>query len=101
VLNSQDITSIKEVGLNVFGNCLEQRKKISIISFKIDQTVYIFDFIEIMKEAADASNFIRLIGDYLTNESIVKIFYNCKFITDLFLLEFNIKIVNIFDLDVS
>ncbi len=101
VLGSQDTTAIKEVGLCVFGNCLETQKKISIISLKIGQTVYILDFIEIMKEAADASKFIRLIGDYLTDESIVKIFSNCKFIADLFWAKFRIKIVNIFDLDVS
>ena len=63
--------------------------------------MYILDFIEIMKEAADASKFIRLIGDYLTDESIVKIFSNCKFVADLFWAKFRIKIVNIFDLDVS
>jgi hypothetical protein len=100
-LSTQKITSISEIALNVYGNELTKNGKISVISIKIHQAIYMFDFLEIMKEIENAANFIRLIGDYLSNESIMKTFHNCKFVKNLMLRNYNIEIKNIFDLDVS
>ena len=95
---TRNSTNVKEIGLSIFGNNLDEGGQISVVGLNIEQVTYIFDLKEIATENLDG--FTGLLGMYLSNLEIIKIFQNCRFVSDIIFKKLRLKIVNIFDLDV-
>lgn len=90
------------IGLKFYGNSICRFGEISLISMKTNDCTYLFDFLAISNEEEDTrKKFMGLLGQYLTNDHVKKIFHDCRFVSDILYHQYNINLSNVFDIDVK